>query len=264
MEKKKTYTRHRQQIRSIFGFRTLTKQDNECLKQWLNEQVHFTHYTDYLEMKSHIQFRNWKIEPPSVGSLTRMIASAIDTYENNLYQITSQQLSPTTCFRLDALLEASIHSEDDAHIMEESDEILTLRYLLASPGKPSVTTMNEEVKKLVAIRHLQITDHAFKQMAPKLVQKYRLRTATETITKLHAHPTRIRYTLLSLLFWCRKNLFEIFLIKLPHLPIGNFVCYFQVFVHNFSKVCGNFPTKKKFVPQSSVSVTRRTCEVQIV
>ncbi|MED3069659.1 Tn3 family transposase [Bacillus thuringiensis] len=202
--KEKTYTRHRQQIRSIFGFRTLTKQDNERLKQWLNEQVHFTHDTDYLEMKSYTQFRNWKIEPPSVGSLTRMIASVIDTYENNLYQITSQQLSPTTCSRLDALLEASIHSEDDAHIMEESDEILTFRHLLASPGKPSVTTMNEEVKKLVAIRHLQIPDHAFKQMAPKLVQKYRLRAATETITKLHAHPTRIRYTLLSLLFWCRK------------------------------------------------------------
>ncbi|MGG5741896.1 hypothetical protein [Bacillus cereus group sp. IBL03679] len=34
------------------GFRALTKQDNERLKQWLNEQVHFTHDTDYLEMKS--------------------------------------------------------------------------------------------------------------------------------------------------------------------------------------------------------------------
>ncbi|MGN4669638.1 hypothetical protein ACTFRP_29045 [Bacillus cereus group sp. MYBK234-1] len=41
-------------------------------------------------------------------------------------------------------------------------------------------------------------------MAPKLVQKYLLCAATETITKLYAHPTRIRYTLLSLLFWCRK------------------------------------------------------------
>nr|WP_306481118.1 DUF4158 domain-containing protein [Bacillus toyonensis] len=36
--KDKTYTRHRQQIRSIFRFRTLTKQDNERLKQWLNKQ----------------------------------------------------------------------------------------------------------------------------------------------------------------------------------------------------------------------------------
>ncbi|WP_306481116.1 hypothetical protein [Bacillus toyonensis] len=136
-------------------------------------------------MKSYIQFRNWKIEPPSVGSLTRTIASAIDTYENNLYQITSQQLSPTTCSRLDALLEASIHSEDDAHIMEESDEILTLRHLLASPGKPRVTTMNEEVKKIVAIRHLQIPDHAFKQMVPKLLQNYMLTLIEFVILYFH-------------------------------------------------------------------------------
>ncbi|EOO25740.1 hypothetical protein IIU_06078 [Bacillus cereus VD133] len=61
-----------------------------------------------------------------------------------------------------------------------------------------------------------------------------------------------------------KNLFKIFLIKLLHLLISNFVCYFQVFVHNSSTVCGNFPTKQKYVPQSSVSVTRQTCEVQIV
>ena len=86
----------------------MTKQDNERLKQWLNEQVHFTHNTDYLEMKSYIQFRNWKIEPPSVGSLTRMIASAIDTYENNLYQITSQQLSPT---RPSDRIAALVHSK---------------------------------------------------------------------------------------------------------------------------------------------------------
>ena len=61
-----------------------------------------------------------------------------------------------------------------------------------------------------------------------------------------------------------KNLSKIFLVKLPHLPISNFVYYFQVFVRSFSTVCGNFPTKQKFVPQSNVSVTQQTCEVPIV
>ncbi|MBG9580911.1 hypothetical protein ABE42_17325 [Bacillus thuringiensis] len=54
------------------------------------------------------------------------------------------------------------------------------------------------------------------------------------------------------LFEKPKNLFKIFLIKSLHLPISNSVCYFQVFVHSSSTVCGNFPTKQKFVPQSSV------------
>ncbi|ANS50177.1 hypothetical protein BT246_48410 [Bacillus thuringiensis] len=61
-----------------------------------------------------------------------------------------------------------------------------------------------------------------------------------------------------------KNLFKIFSIKLPHLPISNSVYYFQVFVHNSSTVYGNFPTRQRCVPQSSVLVTRQICEVQSV
>lgn len=53
-------------------------------------------------------------------------------------------------------------------------------------------------------RHLQIPDDLFKHVAPKLIKKYRLRAATETTTKLSTHPIRIRYTLLAILFWCRK------------------------------------------------------------
>lgn len=40
-------------------------------------------------------------------------------------------------------------------------------------------------------------------MTPKLLKKYRLRAATETVTELWAHPAPIRYTLLAILFWHR-------------------------------------------------------------
>lgn len=40
-------------------------------------------------------------------------------------------------------------------------------------------------------------------MTPKLLKKYRLRAATETVTELRAHPAPIRYTLLAILFWHR-------------------------------------------------------------
>lgn len=53
--------------------------------------------------------------------------------------------------------------------------------------------MEMEVKKLFAIQYLQIPKDLFKQMPPKLVMKYRLREATETITELRAHPRPIRY-----------------------------------------------------------------------
>jgi hypothetical protein len=102
--KEKTYTRHRQYIRNLFDFREWTGKDKDRLKEWLKEQVPFTHDTDYLETKAYSLFRKWKIEPPSPGSLERIIHSAIDTFEHTFYQTTYQQLSPITCSQLDALL----------------------------------------------------------------------------------------------------------------------------------------------------------------
>ncbi|ANS52113.1 transposase [Bacillus thuringiensis] len=199
--KEKTYTRHRKNIRDFFGFQELTRTDNERFEQWLVEQVPFTHDTDYLTNQAYSLFRKWKVEPPSIGSLKRMIDSAIDTFEKNLYQDTYQQLSSKTCARLDALLE----SHDNVILNEEESDILAFRQLLSSPRKPSVNTMEMEVKKLLAIRHLQIPNELFHHLTPKLIKKYRLRAATETVTELRAHPISIRYTLLAILFYHRQS-----------------------------------------------------------
>lgn len=197
--KEKTYTRHRKNIRDFFGFQELTRTDNDRLGQWLEEQVQSTHDTDYLKNQAYSLFRKWKVEPPSIGSLKRMIDSAIDTFEKSLYKMTYQQLSAKTCTRLDALLES--HADEDSD--GEETDILTFRQLLSSPRKPSVNAMEMEVKKLLAIRHLQIPNGLFHHMTPKLLKKYRLRAATETVTELRAHPAPIRYTLLAILFWHR-------------------------------------------------------------
>ncbi|EJQ92773.1 Tn3 family transposase (plasmid) [Bacillus mycoides] len=206
--KERSYTEHRKTIRNLFGFRELTANDNHLFAEWLEEQVQLTHDTDYLKNQAYSLFRTWKVEPPSVGSLKRMIESAIDNFENNLYKMTYHQLSPKTCSRLDAFLES--HSDEESNGFfeteisdEENNDILTFRQLLSSPGKPSVNTMEMEVQKLLAIQHLQIPDGLCKQMSPKQVKKYRLRAATETVTELRAHPEPIRYTLLAILFWYR-------------------------------------------------------------
>lgn len=104
-----------------------------------------------------------------------MIESAIDHFEKNLYKMTYQQLSPKTCSRLDAFLESHSDEGSDGYFEakipdEENNDILTFRQLLSSPGKPSVSTMEMEIKKLLAIQHLQIPDGLCKQMSPKLVK----------------------------------------------------------------------------------------------
>lgn len=69
-----------------------------------------------------------------------MIDSAIDTFENTFYQMTYEQLSAETCSRLDDLLESSYDEEKNEFIEGENNDILTFRHLLASPGKPSVSS----------------------------------------------------------------------------------------------------------------------------
>nr|WP_068794276.1 DUF4158 domain-containing protein [Brevibacillus laterosporus] len=67
----RNFTYHRKQIRESFGFRELTAKDNDLLTDWLTEQVHFTHETDYLKGQAYSLFRKWKVEPLSNGSLKR-------------------------------------------------------------------------------------------------------------------------------------------------------------------------------------------------
>ncbi len=144
------------------------------MTDWLNEQVHFTHDTDYLKNQAYSLFRKWKVEPPTNGSLKRMIDSAIDIFEKNLYKSIYQQLSPSTCSRLDALLESFADEgsaegfEDEFHKERESD-ILTFRQLLSSPSKPSVNTMEMKIKKLLSIPHLHIPPRLFHHLTPKLM-----------------------------------------------------------------------------------------------
>lgn len=74
-------------------------------------------------------FRKWKVEPPSIGSMKRMIDSAIHTFEQKLYQETYQQLSIQTCHHIDNLLESHDYQEGN----KEDQNMITFRQLLSSP-----------------------------------------------------------------------------------------------------------------------------------
>ncbi|WP_406911560.1 DUF4158 domain-containing protein [Bacillus sp. 179-I 2A5 NHS] len=199
----RNFTYHRKQIRESFGFHEFTANDMPVFQKWLVDQVNFTHDTDYLRAKAYEQFRKWKIEPPTLGRLNRMIDSAINTYEINFFESTCHNLSESTRSRIDSFLESSIDINNDEQL--EENELLTFRDLLADPGRASLKTLHQEIQKLLAIRHLQIPLNLFQHIPSKLLKKYRLRAATETLTDLRAHPKPIRYTLLSILFWCRQS-----------------------------------------------------------
>ncbi|MCR8936877.1 Tn3 family transposase [Brevibacillus laterosporus] len=130
----RNFTYHRKQIREFFGFSELSAKEIDTFKEWLKEQVQFTHDVEYLKNQAYSLFRTWKVEPPSIGSLMRMIEFAIDTFEKNFYVSTYEQLSLKTCSRLDALLESHSDGESDDFFDTEFPEERThpepIRYTL--------------------------------------------------------------------------------------------------------------------------------------
>ncbi|AHA70008.1 transposase Tn3 family protein [Bacillus thuringiensis YBT-1518] len=162
----RNYTYHRKQIRDFFQFKEFTHTGGKRLEQWLEEHTAFTHDTDYLINQVYSLFRKWKVEPPSIRSMKRMIDSAIHTFEQKLYQGTYQQLSAQTCNHIDELLESHDYQEG----YKENLNSVTFRQLLSSPHKPSVATMEIELKKLLTIRHLHIPDGLFHHLSPKLIK----------------------------------------------------------------------------------------------
>ena len=69
------------------------------------------------------------------------------------------------------------------------------------------TEHRKAIRDIFGFRELTAHDNALfakwleekVQLLPKLIKKYRLRAATETVTELRAHPDPIRYTLLAIL-----------------------------------------------------------------
>ncbi|WP_430308216.1 DUF4158 domain-containing protein [Robertmurraya massiliosenegalensis] len=59
--KERSYTEHRKAIRNLFGFRELTANDNHLFAEWLEEQVQFTHDTDYLKTQATVFFARGKL-----------------------------------------------------------------------------------------------------------------------------------------------------------------------------------------------------------
>ena len=62
-----------------------------------------------------------------------------------------------------------------------------------------------EIAKLRRIASLELPDDLFGTVPPKILQKYRLRAASEQPRELRNHPPSIRHTLLAAFCWQRRK-----------------------------------------------------------
>lgn len=208
---------HRAEIRRLLDFRESTQADGEQMKQWLlSEVLPLEHQEELLREEAYAWFRRMHLEAPTPERLTRLIRSAIHTFEQQLYETTLSRLPEAT----QTALEALISQPTEVATLQEPSEFLELgpaslsepvssgdvpllpnplQRLRMDPGRIGLATMLEEMAKLRLIRELKLPENLFSGISRKVLLVYRNRASIEEPSRLRAHPKPHRLTLLAVL-----------------------------------------------------------------
>jgi len=205
----RTIEYHRAQIRKALGFREYIGEDAERMQQWLiAELLPQEHHEERLREQAYKWFKREHLEAPTPDRLTRLIRSALHTFEQQLYDATLARLPEASQVALESLLQIEIAvpevSEDQGQVPPDSQAIKvqttsTLQVIRQDPGRVRLATMLEEMAKLRRIRELGLPDDLFVGLAHKVLFVYRNRASVEEPSRLRAHSKAQRLTLLSAL-----------------------------------------------------------------
>lgn len=144
--------------------------------------------------------RTRQIEPPTVLRLERLIHSALQQYETQLFQAIVAALSPECFQQLDQLLSPPEVSQSD-----EKVAWFSLHDLKSDPSGISTKSMLAEITRLEQLRLITTPDDVFNSVSSKVLQRYRQWVITEKLSELQNHPPTIRYALLTIFCWLRRQ-----------------------------------------------------------
>jgi TnpA family transposase len=200
----RTGKRHRTAIRAFLSFRRFTADDVEPLHSWLCQDVIPSEYNPQHLHETVLDWcRDRHIEPPSTNRIERIIASALRTYESDLFEATCRQLPPQTRAQLDALVFPPIGK--DAAPAESAHVSTPFAQLKTDPGPVGLASVLKEIEKLRRLTELELPGDLFAGIPSKIIQTYRLRAATEPPREIRMHADPIRYTLLAAFCWQRHQ-----------------------------------------------------------
>jgi TnpA family transposase len=191
---------HRAEIRELLSFRPMRLSDFDTLRQWLIDEV-LPQEVDERRLKQRLyrQLREEKIEPPSFAQIERLVRSAQYQFETRLCASMLEKL-PASCRKeLDALT----GSQKDSHLLDPAE--IQLNQLKEEPGAVSLNSLLAELSRLEIIKKVGLPEELFGHLCQAVVERYRLRVETESLTELRRHPDPIRYTFLAAFCWLRSQ-----------------------------------------------------------
>lgn len=190
---------HHAQIRDHLGFRECSVHDAEKLAAWLTVEVCEDElHRDRVREQLLTRCRDQRIEPPSLGRVDRIVRSAVYQAEIALTTRIASRLSLATSERLRLLVTAAEHGDD-----EIEDSVLAL--VKSHPGNVSLESMLTEIKKLRAVRAIELPAGLFADVAPKVLTEWRARAAVESPSHLRPHPDALKLALLATLLHTRER-----------------------------------------------------------
>ncbi len=201
----RTVERHRAQIRVALGFRECTVTDADKLAVWLAEHVaEAERRPDVVTAELLGRCRTERIEPPTVGRVERIVASALRQAEDTLCERIAVRIPVDAKARVEALLAGSegTGKEGDDDPVEDAAR---LGFIKANPGNVSLDSMLTEIERLVAVRSVRLPADLFADVAPKVMAGWRARAAVEAPSHLRRHPRPLKVTLLAALLVSRER-----------------------------------------------------------
>ena len=184
--------RHRAEIRKLHGFHRMRTSEFDSLRQWLIDKV-VPQAVNERRLKALLyeELRVRKIEPPTDGRIERLINSAHRQFESQLCDSVVEQL-PAKCRQA---LDKLTGPQSDSWILD-ADEI-PLNQLKQEAGGVGLKSLKAELSKLKTIEELALPKDVFEELSEQLVDRYRQRVETESLTEIRRHPDPIRYLLLA-------------------------------------------------------------------
>ena len=242
----RNFKRHKAVIRNHFGYVPSSAESYQKVIDFLGTDVQ---WYDRKKVRADVVscFRKIQVELPSEGRMERLVDSLVHSGEQAFYKETGDKLSLVTKDRLDRLVQSMDGTWDGA-----VPDFNTLR---SDPGRIGLESIFREIDKLATIRELKIPDSLFASTPVAILEKYRLRVASELLGEIRQHPNNIRHTLLSIFFWIRErevtdNLVEL-LIQVVHKISSNAEQkVVKEFVKDFKKVSGKYNILLKMAERS--------------
>lgn len=208
--------RHRRTIRDFLGYRPSTGADLKQLFHWLcHEALPLDPLARHGRDVAFDWYRTQRIEPPASDELDKTIRSAVRHYETLLQADIYNQLSIDSKVAINHLLS----TEDTDEIKKTSGS--NLSKLKMDPGKPSLENVLAVIYQLKLLDKVALKPEIFERIPAKFIEIFQQRCATESVREIRRHPSTVRYTMVAMFCWRRRQQLTDALIEMLMLLIHN-------------------------------------------